>query len=114
MSQKVFLAKNASKKTYTVTGGFLLKMKNIPAKARKTLTLDNGKEFVRHVTYRLIGFKTYFCDAYMPRQKAFVEKMNSIIHRILPKNIDIITIISPTGDIFPLIPVVSPTFANAE
>ena len=91
-SQKVFLVKNSSKKTPTVTGGFLLKMKKIPEKARKTLTLDNGKEFVRHVTYRLLGFKTYFCDAYKPRQKALVEKMNSMIHRILPKNIDIITI----------------------
>jgi len=92
MSQKVFLTKNSSKKTSTVTGGFLLKMKGIPEKARKTLTLDNGKEFVKHVTYRLIGFKTYFCDAYRPRQKALVEKMNSMIHRILPKNIDINTI----------------------
>ncbi len=91
-SQKVFLVKNSSKKTSTVTGGFLLKMKKIPEKARKTLTLDNGKEFVRHVTYRLLGFKTYFCDAYKPRQKALVEKMNSMIHRILPKNIDITTI----------------------
>ena len=89
MSQKVFLTKNSSKKTSTVTVGFLRKMSGIPEKARKTLTIDNGKEFVKHVTYRLIGFKTYFCDAYRPRQKALVEKMNSMIHRILPKNIDI-------------------------
>ncbi len=89
MSQKVFLTKNTSKKTSAVTGGFLLKMKGIPEKARKTLTLDNGKEFIKHVAYRLIGFKTYFCDAYKPRQKALVEKMNSMIHRIIPKNIDI-------------------------
>ena len=67
-------------------------MKKIPEKARKTLALDNGKEFVRHVTYRLLGFKTYFCDTYKPRQKALVEKMNSMIHRIIPKNIDINTI----------------------
>lgn len=92
MSQKVFLTKNSSKKTSAVTAGFLLKMKGIPEKTRKTLTLDNGKEFVKHVTYRLIGFKTYFCDAYRPRQKALVEKMNSMIHRIIPKNIDINTI----------------------
>jgi len=46
-------------------------MKGMPEKARKTLTLDNGKEFVKHVTYRLIRFKAYFCDAYKPRQKAF-------------------------------------------
>ena len=92
MSQKIFLTKNSSKKTSTITGGFLLKMKDIPEKARKTLTLDNGKEFVKHVTYRLIGFKTYFCDAYRPRQKALAEKMNSMIHRIIPKHIDINTI----------------------
>ena len=92
MSQKVFLTKNSSKKTSAVTAGFLLKMKGIPEKTRKTLTLDNGKEFVKHVTYRLIGFKTYFCDAYRPRQKDLVEKMNSMIHRIIPKNIDINTI----------------------
>ena len=92
MSQKVFLTKNSSKKTSTVTAGFLRKMKAMPEQARKTLTLDNGKEFVKHVTYRLVGFKTYFCDAYRPRQKALVEKMNSMIHRIIPKNIDINTI----------------------
>jgi IS30 family transposase len=91
-SQKVFLIKNSSKRTATVTAGFLSKMMQIPEKARKTLTLDNGKEFVRHVSYRLLGFKTYFCDAYRPRQKALVEKMNSMIHRIIPKNIDINTI----------------------
>ena len=60
MSQKVFLTKNSSKKTSTVTVGFLRKMKAMPEQARKTLTLDNGKEFVKHVTYRLVLFKTYF------------------------------------------------------
>jgi IS30 family transposase len=59
---------------------------------RKTLTMDNGKEFVGHVAYRLTGFKTFFCDPYRPRQKALVEKMNSMIHRILPKNTDITTV----------------------
>ena len=92
MSQKIFLTKNSSKKTSTVTGGFLRNMKNIPKKARKTLTLDNGKEFVKHVIYRLIGFKTYFCDPCRPRQKALVKKMNSMIHRIIHKSIDINTI----------------------
>ena len=43
MSQKVFLTKNTSKKTSTVTGEFLLKMKCISEKSRKTLTINNGK-----------------------------------------------------------------------
>ena len=54
--------------------------------------MDNGKEFFGHIAYRLSGFKTFFCDPYSPRQKALVEKMNSMIHRILPKHIDITTI----------------------
>ena len=91
-SQKLILVYNRSKQSLTVTTGFLSKMKSIPAKLRKTLTMDNGKEFVGHVAYRLKGFDTFFCDAYRPRQKALVEKMNSMIHRILSKKIDINTI----------------------
>ena len=91
-SQKVMLVLNNSKQSATVTTGFLGKIKKLPQNIRKTLTMDNGKEFVGHVAYRLTGFKTFFCDPYRPRQKALVEKMNSMIHRILPKNIDITTV----------------------
>ena len=92
VTQKVFLILNRSKTSLTVTTGFMKKISLIPENLRNTLTMDNGKEFVGHMAYKLMGFKTYFCDAYRPRQKALVEKMNSMIHRILPKNIDINTI----------------------
>jgi len=91
-TQKAFLILNKSKTSLAVTTGFMKKISLIPEKLRKTLTMDNGKEFVGHMAYKLMGFNTYFCDAYRPRQKALVEKMNSMIHRILPKNIDINTI----------------------
>ena len=91
-TQKIMLILNRSKKSLTVTTGFLAKMSSIPKEFRKTLTLDNGKEFSGHTAFRLKGFDTYFCDPYRPRQKALVEKMNSMIHRILPKKIDINTI----------------------
>tara|TARA_B110000211_G_scaffold141595_1_gene161717 strand:- start:32 stop:1003 length:972 start_codon:yes stop_codon:yes gene_type:complete len=91
-TQKVFLILNRSKTSLTVTTGFMKKINLIPENLRKTLTMDNGKEFVGHMAYKLMSFNTYFCDAYRPRQKALVEKMNSMIHRILPKNIDINTI----------------------
>jgi IS30 family transposase len=91
-TQKVFLILNKSKTSLAVTTGFMKKISLIPEKLRKTLTMDNGKEFVGHMAYKLMSFKTYFCDAYRPRQKALVEKMNSMIHRILPKNIDINTV----------------------
>jgi IS30 family transposase len=91
-TQKIMLVLNNSKRSATVTTGFLGKIKNLPGDIRRTITMDNGKEFVGHVSYRLAGFKTFFCDPYRPRQKALVEKMNSMIHRILPKNIDITTV----------------------
>lgn len=91
-SQRITLVLNNSKRAKTVTNGFLRKIKTLPKSVRKTMTMDNGKEFVGHVAYRLSGFKTFFCDPYRPRQKALVEKMNSMIHRILPKNTDITTV----------------------
>ena len=47
LTQKVMLTYNRCKKSLTVTTGFLLKMNSIPKELRKTLTMDNGKEFVR-------------------------------------------------------------------
>lgn len=84
-SQRIALVLNNSKRSAAVTMDFLKQIKKLPQKLRKTLSMENSKEFVRHVSYRLVGFKTFFCDPYRPRQKALVEKMNSMIHRILPK-----------------------------
>jgi IS30 family transposase len=88
-SQKAFLVFNSSKRMNTVACNLSRKINSIPVHLRKTLTFDNGKEFVSHMTYRLQGFKTYFCDAHSPWQKGLVEKINSMIHRIFPKKIDI-------------------------
>lgn len=88
-SQKVMLVLNKSKHAEVVTHGFLGKINTLPKSVRKTLTLDNGTEFSMHTKFVDVGLKTFFCDPYRPRQKALVEKMNSLIHRILPKTIDI-------------------------
>lgn len=88
-SQKAFLCLNGSKKARTVTANLANRIKDIPDNLRKTFTMDNGKEFVGHMTYRLMGFKTYFCDPYSPGQKGLVEKINSMIHRIFSKKADI-------------------------
>lgn len=88
-SQKAFLVFNGSKRKNTVAHNLSRKINSIPTNLRRTLTFDNGKEFVSHMAYRLQGFKTYFCDAYSPWQKGLVEKINSMIHRIFPKKLDI-------------------------
>jgi IS30 family transposase len=88
-SQKVILCFNRNKTSNAVSCGLLQRINKIPKHIRKTMTFDNGKEFTNHVNYQLKGFKTYFCDAYSPWQKGLVEKINSMIHRIYPKKIDI-------------------------
>ena len=92
LSQKIFLTFNSSKKSEIVISSFLDRIKSIPKKMRKSLTLDNGKEFTEHERINKSFMKTYFCDSYSPQQKPLVEKMNSMIHRIFPKNIDITTL----------------------
>jgi IS30 family transposase len=88
-SQRIILILNQSKHTKHVISGFLRKIKAIPASVRKTITMDNGGEFVGHLRLKSKGFKTFFCDPYSPRQKGLVEKMNSMIHRILDQKIDL-------------------------
>ena len=53
------------------------------------MTFDNGGEFSQHVNLRLLGIDTYFCDPHSPQQNPLVEKMNSMIHRLLPKSTNI-------------------------
>jgi IS30 family transposase len=95
-TQKIMLSLNLCKKTVSVTAGFLRKIRTLQDRHKKTITMDNGKEFVGHIAYRLAGFKTFFCDPYRPKQKALVEKMNSMIHRILPKTLDITKVTQKT------------------
>ena len=91
-SQRAFLSLNRCKKAITVSYGLSKRIKEIPKQLRKTFTVDNGKEFTNHINYKLLGFKTYFCDAYSPWQKGLVEKINSMIHRLFPKTVDIKTL----------------------
>lgn len=60
-----------------------------PRQARKSTTLDNGRE--NHLHSRLtrkLGMKTYFADPYSAWQKGTVEHHNGLIRRYLPKGTD--------------------------
>ena len=52
----------------------------------KTLTLDNGCEFVEHEKVsREVGVKIYFCDPYSSFQRGSNENTNGLLRRYLPK-----------------------------
>lgn len=60
-----------------------------PKKARKSLTLDNGKEnFNHHKLIKDLGINTYFCDPHCPWQKGSNENHNGILRRYIPKKTD--------------------------
>jgi len=65
------------------------KLRPFPARARRTLTLDNGVEHTRHekVTHA-IGTRCYFCDPYSAWQRGTSENRNGIVRRYFPKGTD--------------------------
>jgi transposase, IS30 family len=57
---------------------------------RKTLTTDNGSEFIEHqkLSSRL-GFKTYFADPFASWQRGTNENTNGLIRQYFPKGCDL-------------------------
>lgn len=55
----------------------------LPARARRTITLDNGGEFSGHERFPL---HAYFCDPRSPWQRGTVEHTNGVIRRSLPRH----------------------------
>ena len=59
---------------------------NLPGKARKTVTLDNGLEFVEHEELTgSLGIKIFFADPYRSYQRGTNENTNGLVRRYLPK-----------------------------
>jgi IS30 family transposase len=65
------------------------KLRPLPARARRTLTFDNGFEHRQHeqVT-RAIGASCYFCDPYSAWQRGTNENRNGLIRYYFPKGTD--------------------------
>lgn len=59
---------------------------DLPSSARKTVTLDNGLEFVRHEELtQTTGMNVYFADPYCSGQRGTNENTNGLLRRYLPK-----------------------------
>lgn len=51
----------------------------------KSVTMDNGLEFVNHEVLNHLGIKTYFADPYASWQRGTNENTNGLLRRYLPK-----------------------------
>jgi IS30 family transposase len=65
------------------------KLEPLPARARRTLTMDNGIEHVGHEQVTLAtSTKCYFCDPYAAWQRGTNENRNGLIRDYFPKGTD--------------------------
>lgn len=90
VSRFVMLAAQTDKKAQTILDNQNKMFSNLPAKLRRSLTMDNGTEFSYH--YELgnnFNMKTFFCNPHSPWQKGGIENMNGRLRRYLPRNYDI-------------------------
>ena len=65
----------------------------LPAKARRTTTLDNGRENHSHTKLKTqLGMQAYFADPYSSYQRGCNENTNGLLRRYLPKQTDFRTL----------------------
>jgi IS30 family transposase len=64
--------------------------KKIPRRWRKTITTDNGSEFVEHKQLgSRLGFKTFFANPYSSWERGSNENTNGLIRQYLPRDTDL-------------------------
>jgi IS30 family transposase len=64
-------------------------MRDLPESLRRTMTLDNGKEFALHqrLTDKL-GLDVYFARPYAPQERGLNENTNGLLRQYFPKGTD--------------------------
>ena len=74
----------------TVCGAMAELYHSMPPALRKTLTLDNGKEFAEHERLAAeAALKVYFADPYCAWQRGTNENTNGLIRQFFPKGTDL-------------------------
>lgn len=75
-----------SKKASLVAQTIINTMNELPARAVKTITFDNGTEFAAHQTItENLGTPIYFAHAYCSNERARNENTNGLLRQYLPK-----------------------------
>ena len=61
----------------------------LPAALRRSVSFDNGAEFVRHRELHALGVETFFCEPHAPWQKGGVENAIGRLRRFPPRSTDL-------------------------
>ncbi len=80
----------ADKSATVMTAGANRALKRVPANLRRTLTVDNGKEFAGFKTIEeQSGLRIYFADPYSAWQRGCNENTNGLLRQYFPKGSDL-------------------------
>lgn len=75
-----------SKDAELTAGAIAAELGGLPAKARRTITHDNGGEFAHHATVAAeTGIRAFFCDPHSPWQRGGIENANGLLRRDVPR-----------------------------
>ena len=96
-SRYLSAAKLTSGKASSVAQSLTALLAPLPKRLRRTLTLDNGKEFAAFKTLEAsTGIKVYFADPYSAWQRGSNENANGLLRQYIPKGCDM-KAVSPDG-----------------
>jgi IS30 family transposase len=88
-SRYLIAAKLHNKKAESLTKKSIKAFWRIPKKMRKTLTVDNGREFSRFKELEdKTGLTVYFADPYSAWQRGTNENTNGLLRQYFPKGTD--------------------------
>ena len=88
-SRLVIALKNSSRHAKSTTKTLVKYMKSSLKKTVKTLTLDNGVEFLDFETMeKKLKALIYFCDPYKSYQKGAIENANRLLRTVFPRSMN--------------------------
>ena len=88
---RVWLMQKLPRRDAETTANTIIdQLENLPSKARKTITFDNGSEFSKHLKLNEeIGLRAFFCEPHSPWQRGSIENGNGRVRRDLPRKTDL-------------------------
>jgi IS30 family transposase len=73
-----------------VADALAVKILDLPAQLRRSLTWDQGKEMADHARFTIdTGLQVYFCDPRSPWQRGSNENTNGLLRQYFPKRTEI-------------------------
>lgn len=83
-------AKSCDRTARRVGGKIRSRLGELPPELRRTLTLDNGKEFADHERFaEQLDLAVYFAEPYCSWQRGTNEHTNGLLRQFLPKGSDL-------------------------